>query len=168
MQQSVRRTKPTVAKINKYLGDSRKSATARYLQLKSGHAVTGIHLFRMKKVQDTRCWWCGSRQQSMRHLMLKCRKRRRDRESMLSTLVSKKIEISTRMEGQESEILFEEASIETVLRFIECTTAGKRREVYDAQRIDEWDIDQLDRRATRTGEDDLGECDIKDRLVGGR
>jgi hypothetical protein len=56
VQQSMRETKPTVAKINNHLSDSRKSAMARYLQLKSGHAVTGIHLFRMKKLQDTRCW----------------------------------------------------------------------------------------------------------------
>ena len=84
VQQSVRETKPTVAKVNKYLGDSRKSTTARYLQLKSGHAVTGVHLLRMKKVRDSRCWWCGSRQQNVNHLMLKCRRWRRERESMLS------------------------------------------------------------------------------------
>jgi hypothetical protein len=107
VQQSVRETKPTVAKINKYLGDSRKTTTARYRQLKSGHAVTGIHLFRMKNAQDTRCWWCGSRQQSVRHPLLKCRKWRRERESMLSTLASKKIEISTRINGQDLGILFE-------------------------------------------------------------
>jgi hypothetical protein len=63
---------------------------------------------------------------------------------MLSTLESKKIKISIRMNGQDLGILFEDASIETVLRFIECTAVGKRREVYDAQRNDEWDIDQLD------------------------
>jgi hypothetical protein len=94
LQQSVRETKPTVAKINKYLGDSKKSATARYLQLKSGHAVTGVHLIRMKKVQDTRCWWCGSRQQNVNHLMSKCRKWRIERASMLSKLASKKTKIS--------------------------------------------------------------------------
>jgi hypothetical protein len=76
--------------------------------------------------------------------MLKCRIWRRERESMLSTLESKKIKISIRMNGQDLGILFEDASIETVLRFIECTAVGKRREVYDAQRNDEWDIDQLD------------------------
>lgn len=77
--------------------------------------------------------------------MFKCRKWRRERESMLSTLTSKKIEISARMNGQDLEILFEEASIETVLRFIELTAVGKRREAYDAQRFDEWDIELLDR-----------------------
>jgi hypothetical protein len=75
--------------------------------------------------------------------MLKCRKWRRERESILRTLASKKIQVSTIINGQDLGILLEEASIETVLRFIECTAVGKRREVYDAQRIDEWDIDQL-------------------------
>jgi hypothetical protein len=143
VQQSVRKTKPTVAKINKYLSDSRRSATARYLQLKSGHAVTGVHLFRMKKVQDTRRWWCGSRQQSVSHLMLKCHEWRRERESMLSTLASTKIEVSARKNGQDLKISFEEASTETGLRFIEFTVLGKRKEVYDAQRIDEWEIKSL-------------------------
>jgi hypothetical protein len=50
VQKSVRETKPTVAKMNEYLGSSRKPATVRHLQLKSGHTVTGMHLFRMKKV----------------------------------------------------------------------------------------------------------------------
>lgn len=145
VQQSVRETKPTVAKINKCLGDSTKSATARYLQLKSGHAVTGVHLFRMKKAQDTRCWWCGSRQQNVNHLMLKCRKWRRERESMLSTLASKKTKISARKNGQDLETLFGEASIEAVLRFIESTSVGKRVEAYDTRRVDGWDIGLLDR-----------------------
>jgi hypothetical protein len=133
----VRETNPTVAKTNKYLGDSRKSATAQYLQLKSGHASTGIHLFRMKKVQDSRCWWCSSRQQSVSHLMLKCRKWRRERELMSSTLAYKKIEIFARTNGQDLETSFEEASIEVVLRFMESTSIGKRVEAYDAQKMDE-------------------------------
>lgn len=63
---------------------------------------------------------------------------------MLSTLASKKIEISARIDGQDLKILFEEASIETVLRFVELTSVGKRVEAYDAQRMDEWDIERLD------------------------
>jgi hypothetical protein len=76
--------------------------------------------------------------------MFKCRKRRTERESMLSTLGSKKIEISVRMNGSDLKILFEEASIETVSRFVE-STVSKKVEAYDAQRIDEWDIELLDR-----------------------
>ena len=74
--------------------------------------------------------------------MLKCHEWRRERESMLSTLASTKIEVSARMNGQDLEITFEEASTETVLRFIEFTAVGKRKEVYE-QRIDEWDIKSL-------------------------
>jgi hypothetical protein len=156
VQQSVRETKPTVAKMNKYLGDSRKSVTARYLQLKSGHAVTGMHLFRMRRVQDSRCWWCGSRQQSVGHLMFQCRKWRRERKSMLNTLASKKIEISTRMNGQDLQILFGEDGIETVLRFIESTAVGKRSGVCDTRRIDEWDIELLDRSSDEDWSEEAG------------
>lgn len=145
VQQSVRETKPTLAKMNKYLGDSRKSTTARYLQLKSGHAVTGIHLVRMKKAQDARCWWCNGSSQSVTHLMFKCRKWRRERGLMLRAISSKKTKISARMNKEDLGILFGDASIEIVLRFIGRTAAGKRREADGAQRDDEWDIGLLDR-----------------------
>ena len=77
--------------------------------------------------------------------MFKCREWRRERKSMLSTLASKKTEISARMNRQDLETLFGEASIETVLRFIESTSVGKRPGAYDARKIDEWDIELLDK-----------------------
>ena len=46
------------------------------------------------------------------------------------------------MNGEDLKISFEEASTEIVLRFIEFTAVGKRKEVYE-QRIDEWDIKSL-------------------------
>jgi hypothetical protein len=45
----------TTTKLNKYIQDARKSVATRYLQLKSNHAVTGVHLLRINKVQDARC-----------------------------------------------------------------------------------------------------------------
>lgn len=45
----------------------------------------------------------------------------------MSTLASNEIEISAKMNGQNLGTLFEEVSIETLLRFIELTTVGKRR-----------------------------------------
>ena len=86
-----------------------------------------------------------SRQQHVSHLMFKCPKLRSDRESMLSTLVSNKIEVSVRMNGQDLGTLFGEASIETVSHFIELTTVGKRRKAYDAQQMDKRDIELLER-----------------------
>jgi hypothetical protein len=100
----------------------------------------------------------------MSHLMLKCRKWRRERKLMLSTLASKKIEISARTNGQDLETLFEEVSIEAVLRFMESTSIGKRVEAYDAQRMDEKNIERLDSGGDK---DDQGECETEGRLVGG-
>jgi hypothetical protein len=51
------------------------------------------------------------------------------------------------MDGKDLEISFEEASIEIVLHFIDCTAVSKRRESYNAQWIDEWEIDQLDQQS---------------------
>jgi hypothetical protein len=96
--------------------------------------------------------------------MLKCRKWRRERKLMLSTLASKKIEISARTNGQDLETLFEEVSIEAVLRFMESTSIGKRVEAYDAQRMDEKNIERLDSGGDK---DDQGECETEGRLVGG-
>jgi ribonuclease HI len=38
-------------KMNKHIGNGKKAVTARYLQLKSGNAVTGVRLLRTKRVQ---------------------------------------------------------------------------------------------------------------------
>ncbi|KAI7712086.1 hypothetical protein KC353_g8529 [Hortaea werneckii] len=89
------RWKPT-AKMNKHIEDARKSVAARYLQLKSGHAVTGAHLLRIGKVKDAQCWWCGESSQTVAHLLLECRKWRRQRDTMLRKLRARKLSISRR------------------------------------------------------------------------
>lgn len=49
-------------KVNNHISDGRKSATAWYLQLKSGQAVTGVHLLITYKKQDFECWYCKQQQ----------------------------------------------------------------------------------------------------------
>lgn len=44
-----------MTKINKNVGNAKKSVAAPYLQLKSGHAVIGAHLSRIDRVPDARC-----------------------------------------------------------------------------------------------------------------
>lgn len=83
-------------KLNRTIKDVQKSIAARYLQLKSGHAITGVHLVRIKKVEDARCWWCGGSRQTVAHLMLECRKWRRERVAMLEELNADRIWISAR------------------------------------------------------------------------
>jgi hypothetical protein len=65
----------------KHIKGAKKSVAARYLQLKSGHVGTGVHLLRINKVQarviggevaaDRRlsitCWNAGSGEDNMLH-----------------------------------------------------------------------------------------------------
>jgi hypothetical protein len=90
-----RRWKPTI-KIDKHIRDAKISIAARYLQLKSGHAITGAHLLRIGKVQNAQCWWCGGNSQTVSHLLLECRKWRRQRDSMLRKLCARKVSVSER------------------------------------------------------------------------
>jgi len=73
-------------KVNDNIANAKKSVAARYLQLKSGHAVTGAHLLGIGKVEDAQCWWCGRSSQTIAHLLLRCRKRRRQRDSMMQVM----------------------------------------------------------------------------------
>jgi len=134
-------------KLNKHINDANKAVATRYLQLKSGHGVTGVHLMRIKRVDDARCWWCNDSRQSVAHLMLKCRKWRRERERMLHALEAKKIKISARRDEQDLLALFGETGVEAVLRFIECAAVGKRTEATSTQELDEW-VGLLDREDT--------------------
>lgn len=61
------RWKPAM-QISKVISSGRKPVTARYLQLKSGHAVTGVYLLRTKQAQDARCWWCNSSEETSREV----------------------------------------------------------------------------------------------------
>jgi hypothetical protein len=137
--------KPRV-KINKYIADAKKSVAARYLQLKSGHAVTGAHLLRVGKVQDAQCWWCGGTSQTVAHLLLQCRKWRRQRDSMLRQLRAKKVFISERRDRTDVETLFGYDATVEVLRYIDNTEAGKRL-AKEGNSDDSWDIERLDRSA---------------------
>jgi hypothetical protein len=48
--------------------------------------------------------------------------------------------------------LSREAALETVLRSVKCEAVYKKREADNAQRIDEWDIDLLDRESSEVWE----------------
>jgi hypothetical protein len=134
---------PTI-EFNKHIADAKKAVSARYLQLKSGHAVTGVHLLRNGKVQDALCWWCGNSRQTVMHLMLRCRRWRRERDTMLQEL---KIRRTTTCEMQEQThliTLFGKAATTEVLRFVENTKVGKRLTTNDTHKGDLWDIERLD------------------------
>lgn len=88
MKQAAKKARKPTTKLNKHIIDAKKSVSARYLQLESGHAVTDFHLLKIGKVQHAGCWWCGVSRQTVIHLMLRCRKWRRERDTMLQKLKS--------------------------------------------------------------------------------
>jgi hypothetical protein len=59
VKQAVREKWKPITRLNKNVKDANKPVAARYLQLKSGHAITGAHLMRIGRVEDARCWWCS-------------------------------------------------------------------------------------------------------------
>lgn len=133
----------TTAKLNKHIQAARKSVAARKLQLKSNHAVTGVHLLRINKVQAARCWWCGGSKQTVAHLMLECRKWRRERETMLQRLKAKNVTITERRDRRDLETLFEQVATIDVLQYIESTEVGKKLPD-GTDKCDLWDIERLD------------------------
>ena len=144
MKQALKEKWKLATKINKHIENAKKSVTARYLQLKSGHATVGVHLLRIERVQDARCWWCGHSRQTVAHLMLECRKWRRERDEMLRGLNADKLTISSRRDRTDLEVLFTASAAAAVLRFIESTEVGKNL-TDGTNRYDSWDVDRLDR-----------------------
>jgi hypothetical protein len=128
------------------MAKAKNSVAARYLQLKSGHAITGAHLLRIGKVEDAQCWWCGGSSQTVAHLLLRCRKWRRQRDSMMRGMRAERVIISARRDSADLENLFGETAAKEVLRFIGNTEVG-RPMTKEENRDDYWDIEQLDQRS---------------------
>lgn len=108
-------------KVNRHIKDARKSVAARYLQLKSGHAVIGAHLMRIGKVVDARCWWCKRSGETVAHLSLVCRKWHRERETMKRKLRYEEVATIETTGRRNVKTLFEDNTVAEVLDFIEKT-----------------------------------------------
>ena len=143
VKQAVKERWKPMARLNKHVKDARKSSAARYLQLKSGHAITAAHLMRIGKAEDARCWWCSGSRQTVAHLLLECRKWRRERESMVQKLKAKDITVSETPDRRNLKILFEDNAIVDMLEFVEQTEVGKRPGA-EKDKVDSWDAERLD------------------------
>ena len=141
-------------RLNKHVKDARKALAARYLQLKSGHAITAAYLMRIGKAVEARCWWCSSSRQTVEHLLLECRKWRRERKILMQRLKARDIAVSQTPDRRNLKTLFEDNAIVDMLKFVENTEVGKRQGAGD-DRIDSWDVERLDRR----DEDGFGEVE---------
>ena len=144
VKQAARERWKPVTKLNRHIKDARKSVAARYLQLKSGHAVTGAHLMRIGKVVDARCWWCKRSGQTVAHLFLECRKWRTERETMIRKLRDKEVATIETTGRRNVKTLFEDNAVLETLEFIEKTEVGKKP-AGALDEADSWDIERLDR-----------------------
>jgi hypothetical protein len=144
VKQAVKDKWKPVTRLNRNFKDAKGSVAARYLQLKSGHAITGAHLMWIGKVADARCWWCKRSGQTVAHLFLDCRKWRTERETMIRKLRAKEVATSEITGRRNVRILFDDNAVVDVLEFIEKTEVGKRPAgAFDE--ADSWDIERLDR-----------------------
>jgi hypothetical protein len=143
VKQAIREKWKPMTKLDKHVKDAAKSVASRYLQLKLGHAITGAHLARIGKVEDARCWWCSSSRQTVEHLLLECRKWRRERETMIRKLGAKDITIGETPDRRNVRILSGDNAVVDVLEFIERTEVGRRLAV-ESNEADSWDIERLD------------------------
>ena len=95
LKQAIEARRRPTSKINKVIANAKTSVAARP-QFKPGHAITGVHLVRIGKVEDAQCWWCGRSGQTVAHLLLCCRKWRRQRDSLLRGMRADEVVISAR------------------------------------------------------------------------
>jgi hypothetical protein len=144
VKQAVRNKWKLVTKLNRHIKDTKKSVAARYLQLKSGHTITGAHLMRIGKVVDARCWWCKRSEQTVAHLFLECRKWRTERETMMQKLRDKEVTTNETTGRRNVKTLFGDNAVVDVLEFNEKTEVGKRP-AGASDEADSWDIERLDR-----------------------
>jgi hypothetical protein len=60
--------------MSKLLGETKKIIAGRFLQLKAGHALTGVYLECINKKENRECLWCGHSMQTVDHLFTWCKK----------------------------------------------------------------------------------------------
>jgi hypothetical protein len=51
-----------------------KPLARRFYQLKMGHAITATYLYRIKRSDTEKCWWCNAAKQDIDHLIFECRR----------------------------------------------------------------------------------------------
>jgi hypothetical protein len=110
-----------------------KRLATRYYQLKTGHAVIGVHLKRINTIDDDRCWWCESEErQSVKHLMKECRKWREARETL------KKNAKNHLWQHHDLQHLFANRNAsKPLLEYLEATEIGNKTAEKDMERAEE-------------------------------
>ena len=110
-------TDPTPAKAP-------KRVAARYYQLKTGHALTAIHMKRIKRQENDQCWWCFRSKQTREHLLKHCTPWRAQQKAMWAKVEK----VTKRRKGRwkMAELFADERCSEAVLEFLRTTDVGRK------------------------------------------
>ena len=120
----------------------KRSLVARYLQLKSGHAIVGTYLQRIKAEESAQCQWCSERKQSPQHLIFTCRRWRKPRKPLIRAL--RKMLGRDPQEGDLKTVFLDTLTLEC-LQFLKDTQIGLRGgNRAEENQADMWDIQLLD------------------------
>ncbi|KAF8538296.1 hypothetical protein BDD12DRAFT_741716, partial [Trichophaea hybrida] len=109
---------------NSLLGETKKRVAGRFLQLKVGHALTGVHLERIKKKESKECWWCGHLTQTVDHLFKWCKKWKRQQDTLWEKL-RKKCKMKERGRVPMAQVFDMEEAEKAMLKFLMDTDVGR-------------------------------------------
>jgi hypothetical protein len=141
---------PEKLKVDPQVYAIRRPIATRFFQLKLGHAITAAYLFRIKKKDSKSCWWCGSANQDIDHLLFLCRKWRKERKELYQELRRKDVPVPTAAEQRPKDRLFNTPkALMALIQFISSTSIGcsanhRREEEERDERRDRWDIGLLE------------------------
>jgi hypothetical protein len=128
----------------------RRPIAIRFFQLKLGHAITAVYLYRIKKRDSKSCWWCGGANQDIDHLLFLYKKWRNERRDFYQELRREDILVPTAAEQRPKDRLFNTPkALIALIPFISVTSIGcsanhKREEEKKDERGDKWDIGVLE------------------------
>jgi hypothetical protein len=130
-----------------------KRVARRFYQLKTGHAVVGVHLQRIGAQESASCQWCQAPNETVHHLMFECRQWRSQRRTMYSNLAKARVQCPTAAEDCPEGRLFGDPNASSaLLRFLATTSIGCSRDkaIQEAERAlrdEEWGLEALDEEA---------------------
>ncbi|KAF8538549.1 hypothetical protein BDD12DRAFT_884988 [Trichophaea hybrida] len=111
-------------RMSKLLGETKKSVVGRFLQLKVGHALTGVYLERIKKNESNECWWCGHSMQTVDHLFKWFKKWRWQQDTLWEKL-RKKCKMKERGRVPMAQVFDTEEAEMAMLKFLTVIDVGR-------------------------------------------
>jgi hypothetical protein len=112
-------------KPNRVVAKTEKSTAQIYYQIKTGHALIGPHLKRIKKSDDDTCWWCNRGVlQSREHLFKICKHWTIAQDELWRAV--KKASGRCRMITSLKDLFGDRRRSEAILQLLRSTAMGRR------------------------------------------